>query len=470
MVTVNGKYQSPVVRDFILFVKEHYGLKDVKERIVEYLAVKKMNNSLKGDILCLVGPPGVGKTSIGKSIAEALNRNFVRMSLGGIRDEADIRGHRRTYVGAIPGRIANGLKQAKSLNPVFLLDEIDKLGTDIKGSPADALLEVLDPEQNKNFRDHYLEVPLDLSKVMFITTANSLDTIPRPLLDRMEIIEVSGYTSEEKLNIAKKYLVPKKINEYNVKNKITISDSVLKEIIEGYTRESGVRGLERVISSVIRKGIKELIEKDKEKIAITTTILTKYLGSKIFTYETVDKEDKIGVVTGMAWTAYGGDTLPVEVVVMEGRGKLELTGKLGDVMQESAKAAYSYVRANREKLGIKTEFYKDKDIHIHVPEGAVPKDGPSAGVTMITALVSALAEKRVRHNVAMTGEITLTGNVLPIGGLKEKCLAAYRVGIDTVIIPKDNEKDLKKIQKVINNKLKVVLAEKIDTVLENALV
>ena len=392
------------------------------------------------------------------------------MSLGGIRDEADIRGHRRTYVGAIPGRIANGLKQAKSLNPVFLLDEIDKLGTDIKGSPADALLEVLDPEQNKNFRDHYLEVPLDLSKVMFITTANSLDTIPRPLLDRMEIIEVSGYTSEEKLNIAKKYLVPKKINEYNVKNKITISDSVLKEIIEGYTRESGVRGLERVISSVIRKGIKELIEKDKEKIAITTTILTKYLGSKIFTYETVDKEDKIGVVTGMAWTAYGGDTLPVEVVVMEGRGKLELTGKLGDVMQESAKAAYSYVRANREKLGIKTEFYKDKDIHIHVPEGAVPKDGPSAGVTMITALVSALAEKRVRHNVAMTGEITLTGNVLPIGGLKEKCLAAYRVGIDTVIIPKDNEKDLKKIQKVINNKLKVVLAEKIDTVLENALV
>lgn len=453
-----------------LLKKEHYGLKDVKERIVEYLAVKKMNNSLKGDILCLVGPPGVGKTSIGKSIAEALNRNFVRMSLGGIRDEADIRGHRRTYVGAIPGRIANGLKQAKSLNPVFLLDEIDKLGTDIKGSPADALLEVLDPEQNKNFRDHYLEVPLDLSKVMFITTANSLDTIPRPLLDRMEIIEVSGYTSEEKLNIAKKYLVPKKINEYNVKNKITISDSVLKEIIEGYTRESGVRGLERVISSVIRKGIKELIEKDKEKIAITTTILTKYLGSKIFTYETVDKEDKIGVVTGMAWTAYGGDTLPVEVVVMEGRGKLELTGKLGDVMQESAKAAYSYVRANREKLGIKTEFYKDKDIHIHVPEGAVPKDGPSAGVTMITALVSALAEKRVRHNVAMTGEITLTGNVLPIGGLKEKCLAAYRVGIDTVIIPKDNEKDLKKIQKVINNKLKVVLAEKIDTVLENALV
>ena len=453
-----------------LLKKEHYGLEDVKERIIEYLAVKKISNSLKGDILCLVGPPGVGKTSIGKSIAEALNRNFVRMSLGGIRDEADIRGHRRTYVGAIPGRIANGLKQAKSLNPVFLLDEIDKLGMDMKGSPADALLEVLDPEQNQNFRDHYLEVSLNLSKVMFITTANSLDTIPRPLLDRMEIIEVSGYTSDEKLNIAKKYLVPKKLQEYNAKGKITISDSVLREVIEGYTRESGVRSLERVIASVIRKGIKELIEKDKEKVSITTTTLTKYLGSKIFTYEKIDEEDKIGVVTGMAWTAYGGDTLPVEVVVMEGKGRLELTGKLGDVMQESARAAYSYVRANREKLGITTEFYKEKDIHIHVPEGAVPKDGPSAGVTMITALVSALSERKVRHNVAMTGEITLTGNVLPIGGLKEKCLAAHRVGIDTVIIPKDNKKDLKKIQKIINNKLKVVLAEKIDTVLENALI
>lgn len=453
-----------------LLKKEHYGLEDVKERIIEYLAVKKMNKSLKGDILCLVGPPGVGKTSIGKSIAEALDRKFVRMSLGGIRDEADIRGHRRTYVGAMPGRIANGLKQAKSLNPVFLLDEIDKLGMDMKGSPADALLEVLDPEQNKNFRDHYLEVPLNLSKVMFITTANSLDTIPRPLLDRMEIIEVSGYTSEEKLNIAKKYLLPKKLKEYNIKNEITISDSALKEIIEGYTRESGVRGLERVIASSIRKGIKELIEKDKKKIGITTTTVKKYLGDRIFTYEKIDEDDKVGVVTGMAWTAYGGDTLPVEVVVMDGKGRLELTGKLGDVMQESARAAYSYVRANKEKLGITCEFYKDKDIHIHVPEGAVPKDGPSAGVTMITALVSALSGKKVRHNVAMTGEITLTGNVLPIGGLKEKCLAAHRVGIDTVIIPKENEKDLKKIEKIINNKLNVVLAEKIDTVLENALI
>lgn len=467
---IHTKDEIDIKKATQLLKKEHYGLEDVKERIIEYLAVKKMNNSLKGDILCLVGPPGVGKTSIGKSIAKALDRNFVRMSLGGVRDEADIRGHRRTYVGAIPGRMATGIKQAKSLNPVFLLDEIDKLGSDIKGSPADALLEVLDSEQNQSFRDHYLEVPLDLSQVMFVTTANSLDTIPRPLLDRMEIIEVSGYTYEEKFNIAKKYLIPKKLEEFNVKGKISISDSALKEIIEGYTRESGVRGLERVIASVIRKGIKELIEKDKEKITITTTILTKYLGSKIFTYEKIDEEDKIGVVTGMAWTAYGGDTLPVEVVVMEGKGRLELTGKLGDVMQESARAAYSYVRANREALGITTEFYKEKDIHIHVPEGAVPKDGPSAGVTMITALVSALAEKKVRHNVAMTGEITLTGNVLPIGGLKEKCLAAHRVGIDTVIIPKDNEKDLKKIQKIINNKLKVILAEKIDTVLENALI
>ena len=467
---IHTKDEIDIKKATQLLKKEHYGLEDVKERIIEYLAVKKMNNSLKGDILCLVGPPGVGKTSIGKSIAKALDRNFVRMSLGGVRDEADIRGHRRTYVGAIPGRMATGIKQAKSLNPVFLLDEIDKLGSDIKGSPADALLEVLDTEQNQSFRDHYLEVPLDLSQVMFVTTANSLDTIPRPLLDRMEIIEVSGYTYEEKFNIAKKYLIPKKLEEFNVKGKISISDSALKEIIEGYTRESGVRGLERVIASAIRKGIKELIEKGKEKITITTTILTKYLGSKIFTYEKIDEEDKIGVVTGMAWTAYGGDTLPVEVVVMEGKGRLELTGKLGDVMQESARAAYSYVRANREALGITTEFYKEKDIHIHVPEGAVPKDGPSAGVTMITALVSALAEKKVRHNVAMTGEITLTGNVLPIGGLKEKCLAAHRVGIDTVIIPKDNEKDLKKIQKIINNKLKVILAEKIDTVLENALI
>ncbi|MBO3361408.1 endopeptidase La [Clostridium perfringens] len=451
--------------------KDHYGLKDVKDRILEYLAVKQISNSLRGPILCLVGPPGVGKTSIAKSVATSLNRKFVRMSLGGVRDEADIRGHRRTYVGAIPGRIVTGLKEAKSMNPVFLLDEIDKLGMDFKGNPADALLEVFDNEQNKTFRDHYLEVDVDLSEVMFITTANSLDGIPRPLLDRMELIEVSGYTYEEKFRIAKKYLVPKVLKEHGVDNKIiTISDSALKLIIDSYTRESGVRNLQRQIANVIRKGIKDIIEKDKKNLNISTKLVEKYLGPKIFSYEEIDKEDKVGVVTGMAWTAYGGDTLPVEVMVMDGKGRLELTGQLGDVMKESAKAAYSYVRAHMKELGIKEEFYSKKDIHIHAPEGAVPKDGPSAGVTMTTALVSALTGKKVKHNVAMTGEITLTGKVLAIGGLKEKCLAARRVGIDTVIVPKENEKDVIKLPKIVKDSLNIILADKIDDVLENALV
>lgn len=451
--------------------KDHYGLKDVKDRILEYLAVKQISNSLRGPILCLVGPPGVGKTSIAKSVATSLNRKFVRMSLGGVRDEADIRGHRRTYVGAISGRIVTGLKEAKSMNPVFLLDEIDKLGMDFKGNPADALLEVFDNEQNKTFRDHYLEVDVDLSEVMFITTANSLDGIPRPLLDRMELIEVSGYTYEEKFRIAKKYLVPKVLKEHGVDNKIiTISDSALKLIIDSYTRESGVRNLQRQIANVIRKGIKDIIEKDKKNLNISTKLVEKYLGPKIFSYEEVDKEDKVGVVTGMAWTAYGGDTLPVEVMVMDGKGRLELTGQLGDVMKESAKAAYSYVRAHMKELGIKDEFYSKKDIHIHAPEGAVPKDGPSAGVTMTTALVSALTGKKVKHNVAMTGEITLTGKVLAIGGLKEKCLAARRVGIDTVIVPKENEKDVIKLPKIVKDSLNIILADKIDDVLENALV
>ncbi|MHC9415714.1 endopeptidase La [Clostridium perfringens] len=451
--------------------KDHYGLKDVKDRILEYLAVKQISNSLRGPILCLVGPPGVGKTSIAKSVATSLNRKFVRMSLGGVRDEADIRGHRRTYVGAIPGRIVIGLKEAKSMNPVFLLDEIDKLGMDFKGNPADALLEVFDNEQNKTFRDHYLEVDVDLSEVMFITTANSLDGIPRPLLDRMELIEVSGYTYEEKFRIAKKYLVPKVLKEHGVDNKIiTISDSALKLIIDSYTRESGVRNLQRQIANVIRKGIKDIIEKDKKNLNISTKLVEKYLGPKIFSYEEIDKEDKVGVVTGMAWTAYGGDTLPVEVMVMDGKGRLELTGQLGDVMKESAKAAYSYVRAHMKELGIKDEFYSKKDIHIHAPEGAVPKDGPSAGVTMTTALVSALTGKKVKHNVAMTGEITLTGKVLAIGGLKEKCLAARRVGIDTVIVPKENEKDVIKLPKIVKDSLNIILADKIDDVLENALV
>ena len=451
--------------------KDHYGLKDVKDRILEYLAVKQISNSLRGPILCLVGPPGVGKTSIAKSVTTSLNRKFVRMSLGGVRDEADIRGHRRTYVGAIPGRIVTGLKEAKSMNPVFLLDEIDKLGMDFKGNPADALLEVFDNEQNKTFRDHYLEVDVDLSEVMFITTANSLDGIPRPLLDRMELIEVSGYTYEEKFRIAKKYLVPKVLKEHGVDNKIiTISDSALKLIIDSYTRESGVRNLQRQIANVIRKGIKDIIEKDKKNLNISTKLVEKYLGPKIFSYEEIDKEDKVGVVTGMAWTAYGGDTLPVEVMVMDGKGRLELTGQLGDVMKESAKAAYSYVRAHMKELGIKDEFYSKKDIHIHAPEGAVPKDGPSAGVTMTTALVSALTGKKVKHNVAMTGEITLTGKVLAIGGLKEKCLAARRVGIDTVIVPKENEKDVIKLPKIVKDSLNIILADKIDDVLENALV
>ncbi|KEI94624.1 endopeptidase La [Clostridium botulinum] len=451
--------------------KEHYGLKDVKDRIIEYLAVRKVSKTLKGPILCLVGPPGVGKTSIAKSIAHSLNRNFVRMSLGGVRDEAEIRGHRKTYVGAIPGRVIYGMKQAKSKNPLFLLDEIDKMSNDFRGDPADALLEVLDAEQNATFRDHYLELDFDLSKVLFITTANTLSTIPGPLLDRMEVIEVSGYTSEEKFYIAKNHLIPKKLKEHNMEDgKITFSNSSIYYIIDNYTRESGVRGLERKISSIIRKSITEMIEKNKDITNVTINHVKKYLGPEVFSYEKADKEDKIGVVTGLAWTAYGGDTLPIEVTAMDGNGKLQLTGKLGEVMVESAKAGYSYVRSNASKYEIDTDFYKNKDIHIHVPEGAVPKDGPSAGVTMITALISALGGKRVKHNVAMTGEITLTGRVLPIGGLKEKSLAAYRAGIDTIIIPKANEKDLRNIPKTVKNKIDFIVADRIEKVLDNALI
>ncbi|MCW6091202.1 endopeptidase La [Clostridium sporogenes] len=454
-----------------ILYKEHYGLKDVKDRIIEYLAVRKVSKTLKGPILCLVGPPGVGKTSIAKSIAHSLNRNFVRMSLGGVRDEAEIRGHRKTYVGAIPGRIIYGMKQAKSRNPLFLLDEIDKMSNDFRGDPADALLEVLDAEQNATFRDHYLELDFDLSKVLFITTANTLSTIPGPLLDRMEIIEVSGYTSEEKFYIARNHLIPKKLKEHNMEDgKITFSNSSIYYIIDNYTRESGVRGLERKISSIIRKSITEMIEKNKDTTNITINHVKKYLGPEVFSYEKADKEDKVGVVTGLAWTAYGGDTLPIEVTVMDGNGKLQLTGKLGEVMVESAKAGYSYVRSNASEYGIDTDFYKNKDIHIHVPEGAVPKDGPSAGVTMITALISALGDKKVKHNVAMTGEITLTGRVLPIGGLKEKSLAAYRAGIDTIIIPKANEKDLRNIPKTVKNKIDFIVADKIEKVLDNALI
>jgi len=454
-----------------VFDSEHYGLEDVKERIIEYLAVKKISKTLKGPILCLVGPPGVGKTSIAKSVANALNRSFVRMSLGGVKDEAEIRGHRKTYVGAIPGRIIYAMKQAGHKNPLFLLDEIDKMSGDFKGDPADALLEVLDSEQNSTFRDHYLELDFDLSKVLFITTANKLDTIPRPLLDRMEIIEVSGYTSEEKFHIAKNHLIPKMLKEHNMEgNKINFSDSAIKCVIENYTKESGVRNLERQIASVIRKAITEMVEESKENVDVTLEHVKRYLGAVLYTYDRANEEDSVGVVTGLAWTEVGGVTLPVEVSAMEGTGKLQLTGQLGDVMKESAKAGYSYVRANAIKYNIDKDFYKNKDIHIHVPEGAVPKDGPSAGVTMITAMVSALTNKKVRHNVAMTGEITLTGRVLPIGGLKEKSLAAYRAGIDTIIIPRDNEKDIQKIPKSIKNKLKFIIASKVEDVLENALI
>lgn len=450
---------------------EHYGLQEVKERILEYLAVKQYTKSLKGPILCLVGPPGVGKSSIAESIADSLNRKFVRISLGGIKDEAEIRGHRRTYIGAMPGRIIYALKEAKVNNPLILLDEIDKLSNDYKGNPADALLEVLDPNQNKAFRDSFMEVDIDLSNILFVTTANSLETIPRALLDRMEIIEVSGYTYEEKFNIAKKHLLKRVMKECNVdESKIKISDNAIKEIINGYTRESGVRSLEREINKVIRKSIIELIKSKKESIKISSNNLEKYLGPIIYEFENKEKEDKVGVVTGLAWTAYGGDTLPVEVAVMKGNGKLELTGQLGDVMQESAKTAYSYVRANSDKYNISEEFYKKYDIHIHVPEGAVPKDGPSAGVTMVTALVSALSNKKVKGNVAMTGEVTLTGRVLPIGGVKEKCLAAHRIGIDTIILPKENKKNVNEIPPSIKSKLNLIFADKVEEVLQNALI
>ncbi|MDU5108422.1 endopeptidase La [Clostridium sp.] len=450
---------------------EHYGLDEVKERIVEYLAVKEYTNSLKGPIICLVGPPGVGKTSIAKSIAHATNRKYTRISLGGVRDEAEIRGHRKTYVGAIPGRLAYALKEAKVNNPLILLDEIDKLGSDHRGNVADALLEVLDSEQNNTFRDHYLELDMDLSKVLFITTANSLDTIPRPLLDRMEIIEVSGYTYEEKYHIAKGYLIPKLLKEHKLEsNEFKISEAALKDIINYYTREAGVRSLERVLGKLIRKSLTEMMKNNKKSISINANRLEKYLGNKIYTFDVKDKEDRVGVVKGMAWTAAGGDTLPVESVVMKGTGKLTLTGQLGDVMQESARIAFGFVRANASKYGIDEDFYKTTDIHIHFPEGAIKKDGPSAGVTIITSIVSALTNKKVRSNVAMTGEVTLTGRVLAIGGLKEKSIAAFRAGIDTIIIPRENEKDINKIPDVVRNKLNIFAVDHVDEVLKKAII
>lgn len=455
----------------IILDEDHYGLQKVKERIIEYLAVCSMTKNLKGPILCFVGPPGVGKTSIARSIARAIGRKFTRMSLGGVRDEAEIRGHRRTYVGAIPGRIINNIKQAGTRNPVFLFDEIDKMSNDFRGDPASAMLEVLDSEQNYSFTDHYLEIPYDISNVLFLATANSLTTVPPALLDRMEVIYLSGYTQEEKLHIARKYLLPKQMEKHGLKESmIVVSDNTLADIIALYTREAGVRNLEREIANLCRKCAKEIIDTQKKSIKMGRNSLEKMLG--VAKYRDVDTEldDKIGVATGLAWTAVGGVTLNIEVNVMQGTGKLELTGQLGDVMKESAIAALSYIRSNADTFGIKCDFYEKKDVHIHIPEGAIPKDGPSAGITMATAMISALSGKKVSGNVAMTGEITLRGRVLPIGGLKEKVLAAHRAGIKTVIIPDDNKKDIPEIPDFVLKKIKILPCTSLDEVLDIALV
>ena len=450
--------------------RDHYGLKEVKERIMEYLAVKKISGSMAGPILCLVGPPGVGKTSIAKSIAESMGRSYARISLGGIRDEADIRGHRRTYIGSMPGRIITALKQAGTNNPLMLFDEIDKMASDYRGDPAAALLEVLDSEQNTKFRDHFMEVDFDLSNVLFIATANTLETIPRPLLDRMEIIELPGYTSEEKFNIAKNHLLDKQLKKHGLtKKNVTLSDSAIKGIIAHYTKEAGVRTLERKIANVLRKSALKIVDNPDTKVKVTGKNLEEFLGKQIFLDDFSSKKDEIGVVTGLAWTQVGGDTLSVEVNIMDGTGNLELTGQLGDVMKESAKAAVSYVRSNAKKLGIDSEFYKKCDIHIHVPEGATPKDGPSAGITIATALVSALSSKAVDHRVAMTGEITIRGRVLPIGGLREKTLAAYQAGIKTVVIPFENKKDIDELEDVVKENIEIVLARNMNDVLKVAI-
>ena len=450
--------------------KDHYGLQKVKERILETIAVRQLSPSMPPQILCLVGPPGVGKTSVAYSIARCLNRTMARIALGGVHDEADIRGHRKTYVGAMPGRILSAMIQAKSQNPVILLDEIDKLGSDHRGDPSAALLEVLDSEQNKAYRDHYLEIPMDLSDVMFITTANTLDTIPRPLLDRMEIIELNSYTDEEKITIAKNHLIPKQMKAHGIlKSQLRIGVDTIREIICSYTRESGVRNLERSVAEICRKSAIQILSDGKKRITVSVSNIEEYLGVRKYLPEKIAGMDQVGVVTGLAWTSVGGDTLDVEVNVMPGTGKLELTGNLGDVMKESAQAALSYIRANSENLGIAEDFYKTKDIHVHFPEGAVPKDGPSAGITVCTAMVSALTGAYVRRDIAMTGEISLRGRVLPIGGLKEKTMAALRYGIHTVIIPIDNNKDLQDIDPVVRQSLNFIPVQNVDAVLDAAL-
>ena len=451
--------------------KDHFGMEKVKTRILETIAVRQMAPEMPPQILCLVGPPGVGKTSISYSVAKALNRKMARVSLGGVHDEADIRGHRKTYVGAMPGRIMTAMIQAGSNNPVLLLDEIDKMGSDYRGDPSAALLEVLDAEQNKTYRDHYLEIPYDLSDVLFITTANTLDTVPRPLLDRMEVIELGSYTDEEKVMIAKNHLIPKQLAKHGLKkSQLRISEEAIREIIACYTRESGVRSLERAVGDICRKAAMELLDGENvKKVSVTASNLEHFLGVRKYLPDRLPSTDQVGLVTGLAWTSVGGETLEVEVNVMDGSGKLELTGNLGDVMKESAHAALSYIRANAGKLGVASDFYKTKDIHVHFPEGAVPKDGPSAGVTVCTAMVSALTGISVRSDVAMTGEISLRGRVLRIGGLREKTMAALRHGIRTVIIPADNERDLEEIDQTVRRQLNFVSASTVDTVLETAL-
>jgi ATP-dependent Lon protease len=448
---------------------DHFGLEKVKERIIEFLAVQKRMEKIKGPILCLVGPPGVGKTSLGKSIAKATNREFVRMSVGGMRDEAEIRGHRRTYIGSLPGKIIQMMKKAGTKNPLILLDEIDKIGNDYRGDPSSALLEALDPEQNTTFNDHYLEVDYDLSDVMFVTTANTLNILP-PLLDRMEVIRLAGYTEDEKISIANKYLLPKQIKDNGVKDKeMNLENDIVKEVIRGYTKESGVRNLEREISKLARKVVKKVVAGEEKEVSINNKNLSDFLGIAKFKFGELETDDKVGIVTGLAWTEYGGEILKIETVTMPGKGRMQITGKLGDVMQESVKAAKSFVRSKCLEYGIIPPLFEKKDFHIHVPEGATPKDGPSAGVGMVTSIVSSITGIPVRRDVAMTGEVTLTGQVLPIGGLKEKLLAAHRAGIKEVLIPKENEKDLVDMPKKIIDDIKITPVDHADQVLKVAL-